>query len=165
MWQTEGACKRVWRRFDLSPAAVEVARRNAEACNISATRCNAYCGDMFEALPSDTEPFDLILFNPPQVSNIILQQMPLQRTLCEPAAFHAERQSTLHSRLRAKTLSLLFANHHNASLMQAALSDVTTLTPCSHTSVRGSSRVRRKKARQIWWRRRYCYAFVTFASL
>mgnify|MGYP001345052580 CR=1 FL=1 len=90
---------------------------------------------------------------------------PLQRTLCEPAAFHAERQSTLHSRLRAKTLSLLFANHHNASLMQAALSDVTTLTPCSHTSVRGSSRVRRKKARQIWWRRWYCYAFVAFASL
>ena len=78
---------------------------------------------MFEALPSDTEPFDLILFNPPQVSNIILQQMPVQRTLCEPAAFHAERQSTLHSRLRAKTLSHLFANHHNASLMQAALSD------------------------------------------
>ena len=48
---------------------------------------------------------------------------PLQRTLCEPAAFHTERQSTLHSQLRAKSLSHLFANHHNASLMQAALSD------------------------------------------
>ena len=47
--------------------AVKIARRNAAAFNLSAPRCAAYCGDMFAALPQDTLPFNVILFNPPQV--------------------------------------------------------------------------------------------------
>jgi hypothetical protein len=46
--------------------AVEVALRNAVACGMPAERCAAYCGDMFSAVPHNSERFDVILFNPPQ---------------------------------------------------------------------------------------------------
>lgn len=53
---------------DISGAALEVARANAEALHV-ADRVTFKCGDMFTALDAQTEPFDAILSNPPYVSH------------------------------------------------------------------------------------------------
>jgi len=47
--------------------AVEISLRNAAALGVDMTRCEAYCSDMFAALPAANQ-FDVILFNPPQVN-------------------------------------------------------------------------------------------------
>jgi SAM-dependent methyltransferase len=49
---------------DVHEPSVKVAERNANACGTS--RCSVHCGNLFAALPRDTKPFDVILFNPPQ---------------------------------------------------------------------------------------------------
>jgi len=55
---------------DIHAPSVEVAARNAAAAGIPSARCAAYCGDMFDAVPSG-DLFDVILFNPPQVCFIV----------------------------------------------------------------------------------------------
>jgi len=52
--------------LDLSPAALAVARDNAEKLGV-ADRVTFYESDLFTALPQDTEPFDIIVANPPYV--------------------------------------------------------------------------------------------------
>lgn len=52
---------------DLSPAALTVARENAERHHCRNVHC--YLGSWFEALPDATAPFDLIVSNPPYIAD------------------------------------------------------------------------------------------------
>lgn len=49
---------------DISPVAIEVARRNAARLGV---QVELYRGDLFQALPRDSASFDLIVSNPPYV--------------------------------------------------------------------------------------------------
>lgn len=51
---------------DVSEAALELARRNAERLD-AAERVEFLVGDLFAALPAGAEPFDLVVSNPPYV--------------------------------------------------------------------------------------------------
>ena len=60
---------------DISPAALAVARRNAEKCHVS-DRISFLQADLLpDAL--DTEPFFLIVANPPYIPTGTLQQLPI----------------------------------------------------------------------------------------
>ena len=52
---------------DISPEALEVARRNAEKNKVG-ERISFLEGDLFDALPSDAAPFDLVVSNPPYIA-------------------------------------------------------------------------------------------------
>ncbi|EKX42223.1 hypothetical protein GUITHDRAFT_111786 [Guillardia theta CCMP2712] len=48
---------------DNDPCSVELARNNAASNEIV---CETYCGDLYQAIPADIPPFDVVLCNPPQ---------------------------------------------------------------------------------------------------
>ncbi|MEE3199154.1 MAG: peptide chain release factor N(5)-glutamine methyltransferase [Planctomycetota bacterium] len=52
---------------DISPEALEVARRNAEKNKVE-DRISFLEGDLFDALPSGGAPFDLVVSNPPYIA-------------------------------------------------------------------------------------------------
>ncbi len=52
---------------DILPEAVALARENAERLGVK--NIEFYQGDLFEALPPSTEPFDVICWNPPYVED------------------------------------------------------------------------------------------------
>lgn len=60
--------------IDISPAALEIARRNAAQYELDETRIALVEGDLLEACPQG-EPFDLILSNPPYVSQAEFEQL------------------------------------------------------------------------------------------
>ena len=51
---------------DLSPEALDIARKNRRALGVQEDRAVFYCGDLFEALPAGEE-YDVILSNPPYI--------------------------------------------------------------------------------------------------
>ena len=61
--------------IDKSPAALAVARRNAEKHQLGADRITFLESDLLLALPVDTK-FDLVLSNPPYVSQSEFEQLP-----------------------------------------------------------------------------------------
>ncbi len=58
---------------DVSDAALEVAKANGQCCGL-AERVEWHCGDLFTPL-CGTEPFDLIVANPPYVRRSDLEQL------------------------------------------------------------------------------------------
>ena len=59
---------------DLSPAALEVARKNRDALKITPDRAAFLCGDLFASLPSE-ERFDMILSNPPYIRTDVIASL------------------------------------------------------------------------------------------
>ena len=53
---------------DLSPAAIEVAQKNAEAHGVE-TRVRFFTGDLLEALPAGSNPVHMIVCNPPYIGS------------------------------------------------------------------------------------------------
>jgi len=53
---------------DLSPEAIEVARRNAEAHDVEG-RVRLFTGDLLEALPAGSKPVHMIVSNPPYIGS------------------------------------------------------------------------------------------------
>ncbi|MCC7334603.1 MAG: peptide chain release factor N(5)-glutamine methyltransferase [Pirellulaceae bacterium] len=60
--------------IDISPAALEIARRNAAKYDLDDTRITLVEGNLLEACPQE-HPFDLILSNPPYVSQAEFEQL------------------------------------------------------------------------------------------
>lgn len=60
--------------IDISPAALEIARRNAAKHELDETRITLVEGNLLDACPQG-EPFDLILSNPPYVSQTEFEQL------------------------------------------------------------------------------------------
>lgn len=56
---------------DLSPEALDIARKNRNALDIPEDRAVFYCGDLFEALPAGEE-YDVILSNPPYIRTEVI---------------------------------------------------------------------------------------------
>ena len=59
---------------DLSPDAIEVARRNANKHGVS-DRMSLLCGDLFDPLPTDAT-FDIIVSNPPYITHAEFAELP-----------------------------------------------------------------------------------------
>ena len=70
---------------DISAAALTIAGKNAD--NLAVTRVSWYCGDLFEALPDDAGPFDMILTNPPYIRTDVIE------TLAEEVKEHDPRKA------------------------------------------------------------------------
>ena len=70
---------------DISAAALTIAGKNAD--NLAVTRVSWYCGDLFEALPDDAGPFDIILTNPPYIRTDVIE------TLAEEVKDHDPRKA------------------------------------------------------------------------
>ena len=70
---------------DISAAALTIAGKNAD--NLAVTRVSWYCGDLFEALPDDAGPFDMILTNPPYIRTDVIE------TLAEEVKDHDPRKA------------------------------------------------------------------------
>ncbi len=69
--------------IDKSPAALAVARRNAEKHQIADDRISFLESDLLSALPVDAK-FDLVLSNPPYVSQSEFEQLPATVRKFEP---------------------------------------------------------------------------------
>ncbi len=69
--------------IDKSPAALAVARRNAEKHQLGEDRITFLESDLLAALPSDVK-FDLVLSNPPYVSQAEFEQLPATVRKFEP---------------------------------------------------------------------------------
>ena len=69
--------------IDKSPAALAVARRNAEKHQLGEDRITFIESDLLSALPVDTK-FDLVLSNPPYVSQAEFEQLPATVRKFEP---------------------------------------------------------------------------------
>ena len=69
--------------IDKSPAALAVARRNAEKHQLGEDRIAFLESDLLSALPADAK-FDLILSNPPYVSQSEFEQLPATVRKFEP---------------------------------------------------------------------------------
>lgn len=69
--------------IDKSPAAIAVARRNAEKHQLGDDRITFLESDLLSALPADAV-FDLILSNPPYVSQAEFEQLPVSVRKFEP---------------------------------------------------------------------------------
>lgn len=67
---------------DISPAALEVARRNAEKHGVG-ERIEFVESDLFAAVPADAR-FDLVLSNPPYVSSSEMAELPVDVREFEP---------------------------------------------------------------------------------
>lgn len=70
---------------DISAAALTIAGKNAD--NLAVTRVSWYCGDLFEALPDEAGPFDMILTNPPYIRTDVIE------TLAEEVKDHDPRKA------------------------------------------------------------------------
>lgn len=70
---------------DLSPEAVELARRNADFLNLN-ERVDFTCGDLFQPFDNDNYFgfFDVITCNPPYISSAHVKQMPAEISGFEP---------------------------------------------------------------------------------
>ena len=90
---------------DISEAALTVAHRNAEALNV-ASRITFACGDIFNALDSDTPPFDAILSNPPYVTYDEMEKL-------EPELNFEPRNALTDEYDGKKHLSTLLNECHN----------------------------------------------------
>ena len=86
--------------IDLSPAALAVARQNAETNHVS-TRVHFLEGDLLEALPQGSAPFDAILSNPPYVPEGDRSSLHPQVREFEPASalFAGVRGLSIYERL------------------------------------------------------------------
>jgi release factor glutamine methyltransferase len=69
--------------IDKSPAALAVARRNAEKHQLGEDRITFLESDLLSALPEDAK-FDLVLSNPPYVSQAEFEQLPATVRKFEP---------------------------------------------------------------------------------
>lgn len=69
--------------IDKSAAALAVARRNAEKHQIADDRISFIESDLFSALPADAK-FDLVLSNPPYISQSEYEQLPATVRKYEP---------------------------------------------------------------------------------
>lgn len=69
--------------IDKSPAALAVARRNAEKHQLGDDRITFLESDLLSAIPADTK-FDLVLSNPPYVSQAEFEQLPVTVRKFEP---------------------------------------------------------------------------------
>lgn len=87
---------------DISEDALAVARSNAEKHNVS-DRITFYRGDLLDALPANSEPFDAIISNPPYVSLDEMQGLEPELAF-EPQGALTDRKNGLHhlQRLLAK---------------------------------------------------------------
>ena len=83
--------------IDISPAALAVARRNAERHNV-ADRITFIESNLFAAVPADAR-FDFIVSNPPYISTAEMAELPADVRDYEP---HARARS---GRRRAPTSS------------------------------------------------------------
>ena len=68
--------------IDLSPAALDIARANADKHNV-VNRIRFFCGDLFAPLPAD-EQFDLIASNPPYIASAEIETLSADVRLHEP---------------------------------------------------------------------------------
>ncbi len=68
---------------DISEKAILAAKRNAELFSLS-DRCHFFCGDLYEALPEGTEPFDIIVSNPPYIRERDMENLMPEVKLFEP---------------------------------------------------------------------------------
>ena len=68
---------------DISPAAIAVARRNAEAAGVS-DRVFFWAADWFSALPPTRAVFDLVVSNPPYVATGEIDGLPPEIARYEP---------------------------------------------------------------------------------
>ena len=68
---------------DLSGDALSVAGKNAEQLKTGPVLW--YKGDLFEALPADTEPFDMIITNPPYIETEVIGTLSAEVRDHEPA--------------------------------------------------------------------------------
>ncbi len=77
---------------DISPEALEVARRNAEKNNVG-ERIRFLEGDLFAALPVGTAPFDLVVSNPPYIAAAEEEGLMEDVRLYEPRIALVDSQS------------------------------------------------------------------------
>ncbi len=68
---------------DLSADALQIARHNAGALEL-ADKAEFYEGDLFGALPEGTEPFDLIVSNPPYIATDVIGTLQPEVAEAEP---------------------------------------------------------------------------------
>ena len=68
---------------DISENAVLAARRNASLFSLS-DRCGFFQGDLYEAIPKGTEPFDIIVSNPPYIRESDMENLMPEVRLYEP---------------------------------------------------------------------------------
>jgi release factor glutamine methyltransferase len=80
---SEAGDHRYW-ACDVSPAAVALARRNAEACGL-AGKVRLFVSDWLSALGLHTVGFDLIVSNPPYVAGASLPELQPEIVQFEPA--------------------------------------------------------------------------------
>jgi release factor glutamine methyltransferase len=71
--------------IDLSPSALEMARRNSETHQVT-DQIRFFCGDLFSALPSGSGPVHLIVSNPPYIGTDEQGTVDRQVSDFEPAA-------------------------------------------------------------------------------
>lgn len=79
---------------DISEDALTVARSNAERHDVS-ERIAFYHGDLLDALPANSEPFDAIISNPPYVSLDEMQELEPELGF-EPQSALTDRKNGLH---------------------------------------------------------------------
>ena len=68
---------------DISEKAILAAKRNADLFSLSDS-CHFFCGDLYEALPEGTEPFDIIVSNPPYIRERDMENLMPEVRLFEP---------------------------------------------------------------------------------
>jgi release factor glutamine methyltransferase len=79
--------------IDISPAALDVARRNAERHGVI-DRIEFVESNLFAAVPADTK-FDYIVSNPPYISSAEMEELPIDVREHEPEiALHAGEKGT-----------------------------------------------------------------------
>ena len=68
---------------DISEKAVIAAKKNADHFSLS-DRCSFFSGDLYEALPDGTAPFDIIVSNPPYIREKDMEGLMPEVRLYEP---------------------------------------------------------------------------------
>ncbi len=68
---------------DLSPSALAVAERNSRALGLT-ERAAFWEGDLFAAVPAGTEPFDVIVSNPPYIAEGVIGTLEDEVRVHEP---------------------------------------------------------------------------------
>ena len=68
---------------DISEKAVIAAKKNADHFSLS-DRCSFFSGDLYEAVPDRTAPFDIIVSNPPYIRERDMESLMPEVRLYEP---------------------------------------------------------------------------------